>query len=170
MRCRWKEVVFRAKKAQDDMEASSAVTPATQAQEEGVTLTKDQDEAPLPSSELNTDRPEDSTIKPKAKPHPRLPNTRDKAPLPDPLPDDHGFPLARPDVLPPGFCDQCFVPLPDDPDPENLFIYLHALRYTTPNLGEWSTPLPRWAEEAWNGDWRGWSDHIPPVPLETQDV
>jgi len=79
-----------------------------------------------------------------------------------PLPEEFTSALARPAHLPPGFCDECFVPVPDDPDPEKLFIYLHALRYTTPKLGSWSTPLPRWAEDGWGGDWRGWSDqHVP---------
>lgn len=84
--------------------------------------------------------------------------------LPEPLPDDTPSPLRRPDYLPPGFCEQCFVPLPDDPDPEGLFIYLHALRYTTENLGRWETPLPRWAGSEWDGDWRGWSDEKAPEP------
>ncbi|WRT67633.1 uncharacterized protein IL334_004605 [Kwoniella shivajii] len=75
-----------------------------------------------------------------------------------PLPDPHApSPLKAPAYLPPGFCPECFVPLPDDPDPETLFIYLHALRYTTPSLGTWETPLPRWAGDDWDGDWRGWS-------------
>lgn len=77
-------------------------------------------------------------------------------------------PMPKPAYLPEGFCDQCFVPLPDDPDPEGLFIYLHALRYTTPKLGAWSTPLPKWAEVGWEGDWRGWSDQPVPEPFEDE--
>ncbi|WVQ73163.1 hypothetical protein IAR50_002727 [Cryptococcus sp. DSM 104548] len=78
--------------------------------------------------------------------------------LPDPLPDDTPSPLKPPLYLPPGFCPQCFVPVPDDPDPETLFIYLHALRYTTHKLGAFETPMPRWASAEWDGDWRGWED------------
>lgn len=87
---------------------------------------------------------------------PRVRKKREKVPLPDPLPDDTTSPLARPDHIPEGFCTQCFVPVADDPDPETMFIYLHALRYETPSLGRWETPLPRWAGENWKGDWRGW--------------
>lgn len=76
-------------------------------------------------------------------------------------------PLTPPAFLPPGFCTQCYVPVPDDPDPETLFIYLHALRYTTERLGTWETPLPRWAGENWDGDWRGW-DGQPPVNVATR--
>jgi hypothetical protein len=43
--------------------------------------------------------------------------------------------------VPEGFCTECHIPLAPDPDPSTLFIYLHAWRYTTENLGEWSTPL-----------------------------
>lgn len=87
---------------------------------------------------------------------PRQRKKRTKVPLPDPLPDDTTSPLARPSHIPEGFCTQCYVPVADDPDPETMFIYLHALRYETPSLGRWETPLPRWAGEHWQGDWRGW--------------
>ncbi|KAI9631882.1 pseudouridine synthase [Dioszegia hungarica] len=88
-------------------------------------------------------------------------SARSKASAPDlsdPIHGNHASPLQRPDFLPPGFCDQCYVPLPDDPTPETLFIYLHALSYTTERLGKWATPMPRWTMEVWDGDWRGWAD------------
>jgi len=81
--------------------------------------------------------------------------SREKAAIPEPLPEETISPLQKPDYLPEGFCSECFVPVPDDPDPEKLFIYLHALRYTTEALGTWETPLPRWAGDNWDGDWRG---------------
>ncbi|WVR06210.1 hypothetical protein IAU60_003240 [Kwoniella sp. DSM 27419] len=100
---------------------------------------------------------------------PKLTGNQDPRVLPPiPLPDPTESPLRRPAFLPPGFCEDCFVPLPDDPDPETLFIYLHARRYTTPELGVWETPLPRWADVDWDGDWRGWSKdaQIPDVLAE----
>ncbi|KAK4685511.1 brefeldin A-inhibited guanine nucleotide-exchange protein, partial [Tremellales sp. Uapishka_1] len=118
---KWKEVVFKVKAAQDDLE--SATTPSVQRK------------------------------------HPKNIFQSQKAVLPDPLPEDTISPLERPEYLPTeGFCEECFVPLPDDPDAETLFIYLHAMRYTTEKLGMWETPLPRWAGENWDGDWRGWAD------------
>lgn len=42
------------------------------------------------------------------------------------------------------FCPECYVPLAPDPSPEKLFIFLHALRYTTP-WGAFETEMPEWA-------------------------
>ncbi|OWZ78382.1 DRAP deaminase [Cryptococcus neoformans Tu401-1] len=117
---KWSEVIFSAKKAQDDLESESK-SPAPQVV-------------------------------------PRLTGRQEALKLPDPLPDDTPSPLKPPVYLPPGFCTECYVPVPDDPDPETLFIYLHALRYTTEQLGTWETPMPRWASADWDGDWRGWEE------------
>ena len=137
MSVRWKEVVFRAKEAQDSF-------------------------TEVPSPEI----PNGEKSRAKVKPHPRLGTVKDKKVLPEPLPTDHPSPLRKPEYVPEGFCDHCYVPLPDDPDPETLFIYLHALRYTTETLGSWETPLPRWAGTGLEGDWRGWSDDATPAPFD----
>jgi hypothetical protein len=51
------------------------------------------------------------------------------------------------------FCSECYLPLHPDPEPDKLFIFLHALRYTT---REWSfgTEMPFWAarDYRWKGD------------------
>jgi len=44
------------------------------------------------------------------------------------------------------FCPECYLPLFPDPSPDKLYIYLHALRYTT-SLGTFETPIPLWAKE-----------------------
>ncbi|KDQ11979.1 hypothetical protein BOTBODRAFT_113538 [Botryobasidium botryosum FD-172 SS1] len=46
------------------------------------------------------------------------------------------------------YCPECYLPLHPDPKPEKLYIFLHALRYTTL---EWSfeTEMPFWAKEGW---------------------
>lgn len=46
----------------------------------------------------------------------------------------------------PTYCPECYLPLFPDPPPEKLFIYLHALRYTT-SLGSFETEMPVWARE-----------------------
>ncbi|KAL7277696.1 hypothetical protein ACG7TL_008629 [Trametes sanguinea] len=46
------------------------------------------------------------------------------------------------------YCPECFVPLHPDPKPESLYIFLHALRYTT-SLGTFETDMPEWASEGW---------------------
>lgn len=52
------------------------------------------------------------------------------------------------DVL---FCPECYLPLHPDPKPEKLYIFLHALRYTT-SLGSFETEMPEWAAEGWGWD------------------
>lgn len=39
---------------------------------------------------------------------------------------------------PEGFCSVCYIPLAPDPDPDRLFIYLHARRFVL-------LPLPRFS-------------------------
>jgi tRNA pseudouridine synthase 9 len=57
------------------------------------------------------------------------------------------------------YCTECFLPLPPDPAPEQLYIFLHALRYTTA-LGTFATDLPAWAAPDYK-----WTVHEP-VQLE----
>lgn len=46
------------------------------------------------------------------------------------------------------YCGECYLPLHPDPPPERLYIFLHALRYTT-SLGVFETEMPAWAAEGW---------------------
>lgn len=46
------------------------------------------------------------------------------------------------------YCSECYLPLHPDPKPEKLYIFLHALRYTT-SLGSFETEMPDWAGEGW---------------------
>lgn len=43
------------------------------------------------------------------------------------------------------YCPECYLPLHPDPKPEKLYIFLHALRYTT-SLGSFETGMPEWAK------------------------
>lgn len=54
------------------------------------------------------------------------------------------------------YCPECYLPLQPDPQPEKLFIFLHAWRYTTK---EWSfkTDMPFWAAKGYR-----WQDEIVP--------
>ena len=49
------------------------------------------------------------------------------------------------------FCPECYLPLHPDPKPEKLYIFLHALRYTT-SLGSFETEMPEWAAKGWKWD------------------
>lgn len=49
------------------------------------------------------------------------------------------------------YCPECYLPIHPDPKPEKLYIFLHALRYTT-SLGCFETDMPEWAAEGWEWD------------------
>ncbi|KAI5478778.1 drap deaminase [Pseudohyphozyma bogoriensis] len=49
-----------------------------------------------------------------------------------------------------GYCEECFTPMMKDPRPEQLFIWLHAMRYRTEEW-DWSSEMPYWAQEEWDG-------------------
>lgn len=49
------------------------------------------------------------------------------------------------------YCPECYLPLHPDPKPEKLYIFLHALRYTT-SLGTFETEMPEWSAEGWEWD------------------
>jgi len=54
------------------------------------------------------------------------------------------------------YCPECYMPLHPDPSAGKLFIFLHALRYTT-SLGCFETEMPWWAQETWHGE--GWEKY-----------
>lgn len=47
-----------------------------------------------------------------------------------------------------GVCAECFLPLLVEEPRKQLFIYLHALRYTTTEW-DWSSEMPDWAIEGY---------------------
>jgi len=49
------------------------------------------------------------------------------------------------------YCPECYLPLHPDPKPEKLYIFLHALKYTT-SLEEFETEMPEWAAKDWKWD------------------
>ncbi|KAF8806614.1 pseudouridine synthase [Phlegmacium glaucopus] len=49
------------------------------------------------------------------------------------------------------YCPECYLPLHPDPKPEKLYIFLHAMKYTT-SLGAFSAEMPEWAAEGWEWD------------------
>ncbi|KAF7798242.1 hypothetical protein EIP86_009459 [Pleurotus ostreatoroseus] len=51
----------------------------------------------------------------------------------------------------PRYCPDCYLPLHPDPSPEKLYIFLHALRYTT-SLGTFETEMPAWADPDFEWD------------------
>ncbi|GAA94995.1 uncharacterized protein L969DRAFT_97569 [Mixia osmundae IAM 14324] len=49
------------------------------------------------------------------------------------------------------YCVRCHLPLLPDPRPDQLFIWLHALRYSSEDW-DYSSELPTWAREDWQPD------------------
>jgi len=49
------------------------------------------------------------------------------------------------------YCPECYLPLHPDPKPERLYIFLHALKYST-SLGAFETEMPEWATEGYEWD------------------
>lgn len=76
--------------------------------------------------------------------------TGDIARLPTSLADSAPAPAgaAPAEVDTASYCPECYLPLHPDPKPERLYIFLHALRYTT-SLGSFETEMPEWAAEGW---------------------
>ena len=160
---RWKEVVFRAKEAREKLDNETAAQIAVNGDD---TTIDDAASGEVSTVSSDTEIPLEPSKRTRKPEHPRLKTHKGRIPTPDALPADTPSPLQKPAYIPEGFCQECFIPLVDDPDPETLFIYLHALRYTTDGLGRWETPLPRWAGKGWKGDWRGWSEEDAPGPFE----
>lgn len=50
------------------------------------------------------------------------------------------------------YCRACGVPLLPDPRPEQLFIWLHAMKYSSPEWDFSSKYLPNWASDNWDGE------------------
>jgi RluA family pseudouridine synthase len=155
---KWKEVVWATKKVQDEFEKRAVEGEGEKAGEKDASVNASDSDADADANKKDGKKDRRQSI-----PHPRVNHGHKRVKAVErQILADHECPLPAPAHVPEGFCTQCFVPVPDDPDPETLFIYLHARRYTTEKLGTWETPLPRWAGEEWDGDWRGW-DGEPPV-------
>jgi hypothetical protein len=54
------------------------------------------------------------------------------------------------------YCKECYLPLHPDPPAGKLFIFLHALRYTTSH-GSFETEMPWWSDRNWEG--QGWMQY-----------
>ncbi|KAJ8594230.1 pseudouridine synthase [Rhizopogon salebrosus TDB-379] len=126
---RWRDVVFRAK---------------------GILTPKDIPRAPLPPQNR------------RKKGGPSLPQTppaQDMPSTPQLTQTEALAQLSQMEAPPPSmdpatgtlYCPECYLPLHPDPKPEKLYIFLHALRYTT-SLGCFEADMPGWAAEGWKWD------------------
>lgn len=65
-----------------------------------------------------------------------------------PVPDPNSSSTGEGSEQAPLYCPECYLPLHPDPKPDRLYIFLHALRYTT-SVGCFETEMPEWAQEGW---------------------
>lgn len=61
------------------------------------------------------------------------------------------------------FCPECFVPLVPDPRPDQLFIWLHALRYKTTEW-DYQSEYPYWSLDTWEMGDTGFKEKVEVSP------
>jgi len=171
---RWRDVVFRAKGALSPYGANVALPPQNRRKRGGPAQTPmpNEDSAGAASGkDDNTDAADSETPQVEGQP-PQLtveealaklesfrtpppppvlcPPADSPALLPTSLSDSAPAPTveAPAEVDAASYCPECYLPLHPDPKPERLYIFLHALRYTT-SLGSFETGMPEWAAEGW---------------------
>jgi tRNA pseudouridine synthase 9 len=158
---RWRDVIFRAKKAETLDPAMSAKRSydldvrasrrAKEFEEAELSHQGDQDTAAnhTTSSDVGHDGPVLTNMSSLGSPTvaERL-EPASSAPSPSP-----NVPSTA-DLVDGRYCPECYLPLQPDPKPEKLFIFLHAWRYTTK---EWSfcTEMPFWAARGYSWDNKG---------------
>jgi len=133
---RWRDVVFRAKgalKPRNIGAVPSAGQKGSSSESDRQTNGKD---AQQPDASGLTEALDNATLS----------STETAQPGPETTGTEHPTPIApsdpdRPELL---YCPECYLPLHPDPKPEKLYIFLHAIRYTT-SLGSFETEMPEWA-------------------------
>ncbi|TFY70093.1 hypothetical protein EVJ58_g33 [Rhodofomes roseus] len=174
---RWRDVVFRAKGALSPYGVNVPLPPQNRRKRGGQTQTPTPQEDSADAARSKDDgadaadsettqaeeQPPQLTVEEalaklesfrKPPPSPVIsPLPDSSAPLPTSLSDSAPAPtaeaLAEADAG--SYCPECYMPLHPDPTPERLYIFLHALRYTT-SLGSFETKMPEWAAEGWTWD------------------
>ncbi|QRV84043.1 RNA pseudouridine synthase [Ceratobasidium sp. AG-Ba] len=127
---RWRDVIFRAKKALNPVVERERERDAKEKQEGASTRVEEM-------ASFAAEQPSGF-------------ETEDKVPEQIAVAEDGSL-----------YCTECYLPLRPDPKPESLYIFLHALRYTT---SQWSfeTEMPFWAHEGWVWK-RGENDNSVPL-------
>ncbi|KAL0955681.1 hypothetical protein HGRIS_001905 [Hohenbuehelia grisea] len=141
---RWRDVVFRAKGALSPKGLTiKPPPPQNRRRRGGAELTRASDvatNAPEPSTLKSSNAEEGSALDEPSVPAPIQLTTDEALAIAsmEPLTDVDA--LVNSENL---YCPECYLPLHPDPKPEKLYIFLHALRYTT-SLGSFETDFPEW--------------------------
>ncbi|KAI0699526.1 pseudouridine synthase [Cerioporus squamosus] len=156
---RWRDVVFRAKAALAPHGFTIPLPPQNKRKRGGPALASVTPESDTAAAPIVEEEPlkDQITVEDVAALATRMslkasasapPAATSEAPTPDPIPPPAAKAVAETDANGMQYCPECFVPLHPDPKPESLYIFLHALRYTT-SLGTFETQMPEWAAEGW---------------------
>ncbi|KAH7912731.1 pseudouridine synthase [Hygrophoropsis aurantiaca] len=152
---RWRDVVFRAKGRLTPKDFPRAPLPPQNRRKRGGPVLQDPppQAATVPATSTEGVSPEVVNDSPSAELAPdsitQLTTEEMIAKLPNmQIPISAQEPDAPSTTL---YCPECYLPLHPDPKPERLYIFLHALRYTT-SLGAFETEMPEWAAEGWEWD------------------
>jgi len=136
---RWRDVVFKAKGRLHPKGMPKQKLPPQNRRKRGGpawTETEGPGAGSTPGTEQSSPRQE------------AVPLTEEEAlTILDPTTPSAENPLLRV-APPPDAPTESYLPLHPDPLPERLYIFLHALRYTT-SLGVFETDMPEWAAEGW---------------------
>ncbi|KAH7883344.1 pseudouridine synthase [Phlebopus sp. FC_14] len=141
---RWRDVVFRAKAAlAPKVYSRRPPLPPQHRRKRGGEINIVEEDSGIPSSVVSDVGPEQEAAEGVAQLS--VGEALDKLPTmeaPSPSVDPATGTL---------YCPECYLPLHPDPKPERLYIFLHALKYTT-SLGCFETEMPEWAAEGWEWD------------------
>ena len=131
---RWRDVIFKAKGALVPRDIKIKAAPPQNRRKRG--------------GPALIEEPETSSVTTRAEP--QLTNEEVVAKMNDSEATEEGATESSPCLDQDGhrYCPECYLPLHPDPKPEKLYIFLHALRYTT-SLGSFETEMPDWAAEGW---------------------
>ncbi|PPQ64541.1 hypothetical protein CVT24_008443 [Panaeolus cyanescens] len=153
---RWRDVVFRAKGLLRPKDMVIKPPPPQNRRKRGGKAELVQQAAPNPHGEspspaltpCSSEEPSTPATPSEPPPQPQLADDEaiQKIAEMEPAEDISGI-IASENL----YCPECYLPLHPDPRPEKLYIFLHALKYTT-SLGSFSTDMPEWAEEGFTWD------------------
>lgn len=162
---RWRDVVFRAKAALSPPGLRIKKQPPNKRRRGKAEFVEGTSSPTTTTSEATTPPPENTGSSAASESIPEDPVASDSVvpPLPPPVQLTTEEAAARISAIDAQkevselsqsenlYCPECYLPLHPDPKPERLYIFLHALRYTT-SLGMFETEMPEWTAEGWVWD------------------
>ena len=130
---RWRDIIFKAKGALAPRDIKIKTAPPQNRRRRGGPAVTEEPETPSIAAQAEPQLTNEEVVVRMNDPEATKRTSESLPPLDE---DGHQY------------CPECYLPLHPDPKPEKLYIFLHALRYTT-SLGSFETEMPDWAAEGW---------------------